>query len=180
MAKRSGSSERRNYRAKSQVRQAQRRNASVTARSHQGLAKSRCGVTQQNLELPFSPPEDWYEPTEAGDGYRVITQAPGEGYCHVVTPSEIREKLAELPEPFLRDLEVVQLSRMTRKKQSLPCYGMQWGPALYLYPIDETLVESFYAPPGVNVVNEARMYGGHWSEPEPGVWALTWSESGHS
>ena len=148
----------------------------MTAKSRQRLAKSRRGITKPNLELPFSPPENWYEPTGACNGYRVITQSPGSGYRHVVTPDEVRAKLAELPSQFLRDLEVVQLSQMTRKKQSLPCYGMQWGSALYLYPIDESLVEHFYAPPAVNVVNETKMYGGRWDEPEPGLWTLTWSE----
>lgn len=34
---------------------------------------------------------------------------------------------------MLKSLQVVQLSRMTRKKKTYPCYGMQWGRALYLY-----------------------------------------------
>ena len=65
---------------------------------------------------------------------------------------------------------------MTRKKQSFPCYGMQWGNALYLYPLEESLVEQFDTPPRPNLVNETRMYGGRWAEPSPGVWTLTWSE----
>ena len=65
---------------------------------------------------------------------------------------------------------------MTRKKQSFPCYGMQWGNALYLYPLEESLVEHFYQPPRPSLVNEAQMYGGRWDEPSPGVWTLTWSE----
>ncbi len=46
------------------------------------------------------------------------------------------------PQHMLANLEVVQLSHMTRKKQSFPCYGMQWGTSLYLYPIEENLIES--------------------------------------
>ncbi len=61
-------------------------------------------------------------------------------------------------------LEVVQLSRMTRKKQSFPCYGMQWGSALYLYPLEESLVETFASPPQPTFYNEAKMYGGVWRQ----------------
>ena len=32
---------------------------------------------------------------------------------------------------------IMLMSRMTRKKASFPCYGMQWGASLYIYPIDE-------------------------------------------
>jgi hypothetical protein len=46
---------------------------------------------------------------------------------------------------MLEPLAIVQLSRMTRKKRIFPCYGMQWGTALYLYPIEETLVEVYAA-----------------------------------
>src|SRR5262245_25393046 len=92
------------------------------------------GWGQTNARLPFMPPETWHEPTEAGLGYRVIVEKAGKGYRHAVTPTEIRERLARLPTDFVRSLEVVQLSGMTRKKQGMPLYGMQWGPALYLYP----------------------------------------------
>ncbi|MCA9259491.1 MAG: hypothetical protein KDA61_09840, partial [Planctomycetales bacterium] len=135
----------------------------------------RTNLGTQNVKAPFSPPETWHEPTDR-DSYRVIVQAPGAGYRHVVTPDEIRQRLAEVPQRFLRELEVVQLSRITRKKQSFPCYGMQWGAALYLYPVEETLEEYFYTPPRPLVVSEAKMYGGRWDEPSPGVWRLTWTE----
>ncbi|TWT87741.1 hypothetical protein Mal64_32840 [Pseudobythopirellula maris] len=168
---------RRDYQSKSSIRQASRRNSSVGAAiSRRSKPQSRRGVGSRNESLPFSPPEDWHEEPEEIKGYKVIVQPPGEEYRHAVTPAEVRDRLASLPEWFLRDLSVVQLSRMTRKKQSLPCYGMQWGGALYLYPIDESLVEHFYSPPPPNVVNEARMYGGRWDAPEPGEWTLTWTE----
>lgn len=129
----------------------------------------------QNVREPFAPPEDWHEPRGDGRDYRVVVQPPGEGYCHVVTPSQVRERLRQVPQEFLKDLEVVQLSRMTRKKQSFPCYGMQWGSTLYLYPLEDTLEEWFAAPPRPEVMNEARMYGGRWDEPAPGSWRLTWT-----
>ena len=74
-----------------------------------GAEKSDC--------TPFAPPEDWHEPTEQDtEHYRVIVQDPGPGYVHVVTEQEIRERLAQMPAEVLRPLDVVQLSRMTRKK----------------------------------------------------------------
>ena len=51
-----------------------------------------------------------------------------------------------VPQEFLKGLEVVQFSQMTRKKQSFPCYGMQWGSTLYLYPLEESLEEWFTHP----------------------------------
>ena len=169
---------RRDYHGKTQLRQARRRNSSVAAKLSRGdQPKSRRGVASRNLALPFSPPEDWYEPAEDGRAYRVLRQDPGHGYRHVVTESDVRTRLDKLPGEFLRDLEVVQLSQMTRKKQSLPCYGMQWGATLYLYPIDETLKEQFFQPPSPAVLTETKMYGGRWSTPEPGVWTLTWSKN---
>ena len=130
-----------------------------------------------NVADPFSPPEDWHEPNEDGRDYRIVVQPPGEGYRHVVTPEQVRQRLEQVPRHFLRDLEVIQFSRITRKKQSFPCYGMQWGATLYLYPLEESLEEYFYTPPGPAVLNEAKMYGGRWDRPEPGVWRLTWSQA---
>lgn len=46
----------------------------------------------------FMPPEDWHEPAEQPpDHYKIIVQAAGAGYRHVVTPDDIRERLSELP-----------------------------------------------------------------------------------
>lgn len=154
--------------------QAKRRSVNSTSRWARQYRRSDAGM--RNRQEPFAPPEDWHEPQGDGRAYRVVTQKPGPGYRHVVTAEQIRTRLAELPQSFLQALEVVQLSRVTRKKQSFPCYGMQWGPAIYLYPIEETLEETFYAPPHPQVVNESRMYGGAWDETEPGVWRLTWTE----
>src|SRR5690242_18105734 len=81
------------------------------------LVNQRVRGVQRNQQLPFVPPEDWYEPAENGADYQIIVQDPGEGYRHILTPAEINDRLAELPEHFLDNLEIVQLSRMTRKKQ---------------------------------------------------------------
>jgi hypothetical protein len=146
------------------------------AQSLHGPYSKRARGGQRNMRLPFQPPEDWHEPTERGAGFRTIIQPPGSGYRHVVTPVEIRQRLAELPEAFVGPLEVVQLSRMTRKKQGFPCYGMQWGAAIYLYPIEVGLVEFYGQPPTPNQVNEARMYGGRWMQESRMCWKLVWTE----
>jgi hypothetical protein len=168
---------RRNNYAKSTARQAKGRNTNVRNGTSQRRPKQarRSSTGQRNARLPFAPPEDWYDSTASGH-YRIVVQEPGEGYRHILTPADIRKRLAKVPPQFLEQLEVVQLSRMTRKKQSFPCYGMQWGNALYLYPLEDSLVEHFDTPPRPNLINETRMYGGCWSEPSPGCWLLTWSE----
>jgi len=155
------------HNAASMAKPARRRGASINKRAR-GM--------QRNAKLPFVPPEDWYEPTEAPSGYKVIVQTPGAGFRHILTPEEIRVRLAELPAHCTRNLEVVQLSRMTRKKQSFPCYGMQWGATLYLYPIEDNLVEYYSCPPTPMQINEARMYGGRWEQEASDVWKLVWNE----
>ena len=147
-----------------------------TARRSGVLANQRVRGMPRNPMLPFVPPEDWHEPTEANAGYRIIVQPPGPGFRHILSPTEIRARLARFPAHFLKNLEVVQLSRMTRKKQSFPCYGMQWGSSLYLYPIEEKLVEHYHSPPTPNQMNEARMYGGTWLHESPDIWKLVWTE----
>ncbi len=131
---------------------------------------------QTNERLPFVPPEDWHEPCGDGRAYRIIVQQPGPGFRHILTPQEVRDRLAELPAGFTSALEVVQFSRMTRKKQSFPCYGMQWGTTLYLYPIEDNLIEYYPAPPKPSQVNEARMFGGQWVHESANCWKLIWTE----
>jgi hypothetical protein len=134
------------------------------------------GWGQTNARLPYMPPENWYEPTESGRGYRIVEEPAGPGYRHVVTEAEIRARLARLPSEFVRPLEVVQLSRMTRKKHSVPLYGMQWGAALYLYPIETNLTETYDTPPKPAQLTETRMYGGRWEQQARNRWALVWTE----
>lgn len=137
----------------------------------------RLQLRSRDARDPFSPPEDWHEPKENGQPYKIIVQDPGPDYRHVLTPEQVRDRLAQVPQAFLRELEVVQFSRMTRKKQSFPCYGMQWGATLYLYPLEESREELFFAPPRPEVVNEAKMYGGRWDRPDDSTWRLSWSEA---
>lgn len=126
--------------------------------------------------VPFAPPEDWHEPcNESSGSVRFVVQSPGTGFRHILTPKMIRDRLAKLPTWMLEPLEVIQLSRMTRKKRSFPCYGMQWGSSLYLYPMEESLTEYYGRPPTPAQVNEANAYGGRWIHESPGVWALCWT-----
>ena len=140
------------------------------------LRSKRVRVGSRNEQLPFIPPEDWHEPREDGSPYRIIVQAAGRGFRHVVSPAEVRQRLSDVPAEFLQGLEIVQFSRMTRKKQSFPCYGLQWGSSLYLYPIEDDLVEYYHQPPKPSQLIEARMYGGRWMQESAGVWKLVWTE----
>ena len=174
MSKRSFSRHAARQSARRVVKRQQRSNKQVSF----GIPRKQGSKTQVRHQSPFVPPEDWYEPTdEPVEGFEVIEQQPGPGYQHVVTEEEVRDRLAELPEEWLEPLQVVQLSRMTHKKSKFPCYGMQWGPAIYLYPIEESLCEYFGRPPKPSQLIEAKMYGGQWKEHAEGDWTLTWSEA---
>lgn len=140
------------------------------------LSNQRVRGVPRNEKLPFVPPETWYEPTENGRGYKIVTQDPGVGFRHILSPQDVRDRLAQLPVAFLKNLEVVQFSQMTRKKHAFPCYGMQWGATLYLYPMEENLIEYYNCPPTPNQVNEARMYGGLWQQDSSNTWKLVWTE----
>jgi hypothetical protein len=144
-------------------------------RSARPLSKRTRGG-QRNERLPFAPPEDWYEPQGDTNGFRFVVQDAGTSFRHVLSADEIRQRLSVLPEKFVAPLEVVQLSRMTRKKRSFLCYGMQWGAAIYLYPIEEELVEYYDHAPNPNQMNEARMFGGRWTQDRGTAWRLVWSE----
>ncbi len=122
----------------------------------------------------FNAPEIWHEPTGA-DETRYIVHPPRNGFIHPVTVDEVAERLSQLPSRFTHGLEVVQFSSLTRKRGLFPCYGMQWGVAIYLYPIDETLEELYVRPPTPQQRIEAEMYGGRWA-PDGNLWILSWTE----
>ena len=129
-------------------------------------------------QAPCSPIEDWHEPLVGErDGYRIIEKEAGNGMFHPISPREIASRLADLPDWTIAELDVVQLSDVTRKKRRFPCYGLQWGTAIYLYPMCETMVEIYCAPPGPKLLNETKMYGGKWFEDNgEKTWMLQWSE----
>jgi hypothetical protein len=147
------------------------------ARRGGGGAGKRARGAGGRQRQSYMPPERWYEPQETAVArcYRIVRQSPGVGYRHVVTPEEVRERLAQLPAWMTESLQVVQLSRMTRKKRTFPCYGMQWGNTIYLYPVEEDRVEHFTTPPKPSQIIEARMYGAKWEKGD-GVWHLVWTE----
>lgn len=122
----------------------------------------------------FSAPETWHE-SRPGGKTKFLIEPPRRGFVHAVTAEEVKERLEDFPERFLRNLAVVQLSAMTRKRQLFPCYGMQWGGAVYLYPIEESLVETYHNPPLPQQQIEAQMFGGRWSQ-EGKLWRLSWTE----
>jgi hypothetical protein len=136
----------------------------------------RARISSAALRGPYLPPETWYEPGERWAGhYDVVIRPAGKGYRHFITEDDIRTRLAQLPHWMLSGLQVVQLSTMTRKKQRSPCYGMQWGSAIYLYPIEESLVETFLQPPKPAQKMEARMFGADWRH-LGNRWLLIWTE----
>jgi hypothetical protein len=138
-------------------------------------ARSAGGL--DNFKTPFIAPEDWHEPrSDAAGQYRIVVQDPGRGHRHVVTPDEIRRRLEQAPREIVRPLEVVQLSSLTRKKKLFSCYGMQWGHAVYLYPMPAELIEEVRRPPLPREVTEAAMYGGRWEPARDGCWRLVWTE----
>ncbi len=138
----------------------------VAAHRHRGIGGS-------GNQPAFFAQELWHE-SQSRDEIRFLVQSPGAGFIHPVTADEVRERMTLLPKTVVEKIEVVQFSRMTRKRQLFPCYGMQWGNTVYLYPIEESLVETYTRPPTPQQQIEARMYGGRWAEAD-GEWTLTWT-----
>jgi hypothetical protein len=52
---------------------------------------------------------------------------------------------------------------------------MHWGSSLYVYPIEDNLVEYYDRPPRPAQMIEARMFGGRWRQ-EGDFWKLMWTE----
>jgi hypothetical protein len=128
---------------------------------------------QDEISSHFSAPETWHEP-QRRTTTEFIVQPAGAGYIHPVTVADVRSRLAELPEHLTRDVQVIQFSSMTRKRRLFPLYGMQWGPNVYLYPIEESLTETYLRPPKPDELIEARMFGGQWTQTGR-EWKLTWT-----
>ncbi|MGQ0635355.1 MAG: hypothetical protein ACT4QC_12145 [Planctomycetaceae bacterium] len=121
----------------------------------------------------FNAPERWHAPR--GDWEtEFVVQPPGDGFVHAVTVDEVARRIERLPNRFTRGLEIVQFSSMTRKRRLFPCYGMQWGSAVYLYPIEASLEEVYRRPPTPQQLIEARMYGGRWTH-DGALWRLVWT-----
>ncbi len=151
-----------------------RRSTARPASAHQhrgdGLAKGRS----------FDAPEVWHEPVSTDDSSReqslqIVTEPAGRGYIHPVSSDDVRERVLQLPERYQQKLEVVQFSRMTRKRRLFPCYGLQWGSAVYLYPIEESLEEFYARAPRPAQRIETEMFGGRWVQ-DGNLWRLVWTE----
>lgn len=158
-------------------RAARRAVANSGRRPHTGrpaAAYRQRGNNRSERSSDFYAQEDWYDATDSGTT-RFIKQRPGEGFLHAVSLDDIKSRIAELPSRFTERLEVVQLSRMTRKRSLFPAYGMQWGRNVYLYPIEESLVETYVRPPSPAQIVEAKMFGGIWRAVD-GKWTLSWTE----
>ena len=137
----------------------------------------RARISGAELRGPYLPPENWYESEENWNSeYWVIKQPAGQGFRHVLTEEDVRRRLAQLPAWMVAPLQVVQFSRMTRKKRRSPCYGMQWGSTIYLYPIEVSLIETFVGPPKPAQRIEAQMYGARWEAASRNRYRLIWTE----
>ncbi|MCA9026954.1 MAG: hypothetical protein KDA86_17235 [Planctomycetaceae bacterium] len=143
------------------------------ARRRGGIVRPRHRLAGERDSQPFCPPERWHEP-EGRVHIDIITESAGQGYMHPVTAQEVAARIEQLPERFRQPLEVVQLSRMTRKRALMPLYGLQWGSTVYLYPIEDSLIETYTRSPLPAQVTEARMYGGTWIQ-DGHRWELHWT-----
>lgn len=122
----------------------------------------------------FSAYEVWHEPRQ-DRRLTYIVHPAGKGFIHPVSVDDVKDRLAQLGAHFTESLEVVQFSPMTRARRKFPCYGMQWGSAIYLYPIEANLEECYVAPPRPAQQIEARMFGGVWTQ-RGRHWYLRWTE----
>ena len=171
------STARRSHKHSGRVRTGGRRQSVIRGRQHARPATAhRHRGAPSGRSTDFNAPEVWHEPSGNGT-IRYVVEPPGEGYIHPVTPAQVQERLELLPREFVEQIEVVQFSRMTRKRALFPCYGMQWGPNIYLYPIEESLVETYIRPPLPAQQVEAGMYGAKWVRVD-GHWELRWSDEG--
>lgn len=141
-------------------------------RIRRSLSQKRREGMQHEPAESFEITEKWFEPRRR-DNVLVLETNPGEGYIHAATIEEVIGRLEEIPQEFRRKLEIVQLSTNTRKRLQKPLYGMQWGSAIYLYPIEDTLCETYIRPPKTQRVIDSEKYGGQWNY-DGTEWTLMW------
>jgi len=167
------STTRSNLRAARHGRVSSRRASARPASAHQhrgdGLAHGSA----------FDAPEVWHDPVTSEESddrdLRIVTQTAGRGYMHPVSADDVRERVLQLPVEFQEKLDIVQFSRMTKKRRLFPCYGLQWGTAVYLYPIEKSLEELYIRAPRPAQRIETEMYGGRWVQ-DGKLWRLIWTE----
>ena len=157
------------------VKGRQRRSTNRNRRIRPASAHRERTSGERNYQPEFNASEIWYEPSDDPRGeIRYVEYAPGDGYVHPVSIRDIKKRLAQFPKQFLQNVEVIQLSPMTRKRMLFPCYGMQWGTTVYLYPIEESLVEYYAGPPRPQLMIDTKMYGGRWKQ-YGDEWELEWT-----
>lgn len=162
-----------NTSVKGALRRAARR--SRAGRDSRPVAAFRQRGTRSGIKLEeFNAPETWHAIRDDRET-RYVVRPAGAGFVHPVCADEVRERLSRLPAQFAQRVEVVQFGDMTRKRQLFPCYGMQWGSTVYLYPIEASLEEIYRRPPTPQQLIEARMYGGRWKH-DGNLWRLVWTE----
>ncbi|QDU80008.1 hypothetical protein Pla110_17300 [Polystyrenella longa] len=159
---------------RSQKQKSRRSQTRKQTRSRRPGLYFKQGRGERSQSQAFNAPEIWHAPTEA-DHFTFVEYSAGENYIHPVTRNEVLERIRELPAEFQADLDVIQFSAMTRKRALFPCYGMQWGNTVYLYPIEANLEEVYTRAPMPQQRIETEMYGGQW-EQHGSEWILSWTE----
>jgi hypothetical protein len=157
------------------IKQRVRANCTQAKSRTRPAAAHRQRGQESSSSLPFNAPETWHEPRGESGKIQFVVEPPGRGYLHPVTVDEVRQRISQLPARFTRQLETVKFSRMTKKRALFPCYGMQWGTTVYLYPIETTYQEVYTRPPSPQQRIDGKMYGGVWTR-EGRYWILNWSE----
>ncbi|MFK7820415.1 MAG: hypothetical protein AB8G99_16965 [Planctomycetaceae bacterium] len=153
-------------------RKAQR--ARFVKRGQQRPASAHQHRAQAGDSNCFDAPEVWHEPSDDPKAIRFIRSNPGKDHFHPISTAEAKARIEQLPKRFVQGLDVVQFSKMTKKRAIFPVYGMQWGSTVYLYPIEDSLTEVYSQPPNPQVVIDTKMYGGKWSQ-DKNRWTLTWT-----
>ncbi len=105
---------------------------------------------------------------------------PGNGNAHPVAPEEVLERLHQLPPAIAKQLRTCfdHLSMpQSRRKNTHPCYGMQWKSTIYLFPMEQSGVEEFWIHPTVAYRNELARFGAkwHWNE-KAKEWTCHWTK----
>jgi hypothetical protein len=104
---------------------------------------------------------------------------PGSDFHHPVTMCEVLERLTQLPREITGRIGVRldHLSMPHLRSPSLPAYGMQWGSAVYLLPIEASRIEKYPVLPSVIYRQELEKFGAQWKwNRDTDQWECHWSK----